>query len=63
MSTVPETIAANHMGSKVLAISCVTNMAAGVTDQKLDHKEVLAVGERVKDSMTELLRRVLPRLQ
>jgi purine-nucleoside phosphorylase len=62
MSTVPETIAANHMGLKVLGISCVTNMAAGVTDQKLNHKEVLEVGERTKDSMIELLRRVLPRL-
>jgi len=63
MSTVPETIAANHMGLKVLGISCVTNFAAGVIDQKLDHKEVLEVGARVKDSMIELLRRVIPRLQ
>ena len=63
MSTVPETIAANHMGMKVLGISCVTNFAAGVTDQKLDHKEVLEVGERVKGTMIDLLRRVLPRLQ
>ena len=63
MSTVPETIAANHMGMKVLGISCVTNFAAGVVaDQKLDHKEVLEVGERVKGTMVELLRRVIPRL-
>jgi purine-nucleoside phosphorylase len=63
MSTALETIAANHMGMKVLGISCVTNYAAGVTDQKLDHKEVLEVGERVKETMIALLRRVLPRLQ
>jgi purine-nucleoside phosphorylase len=63
MSTALEAIAANHAGMKVLGISCVTNYAAGVSDQKLDHKEVLQVGERVKDTMVELLRRVLPRLQ
>jgi len=63
MSTAPEAIAANHMGLKVLGLSCVTNFAAGVTDQKLDHKDVLEVGERVKDSVIDLLRRVLPRLQ
>jgi purine-nucleoside phosphorylase len=51
------------MEMKVLGISCVTNFAAGVTAQKLDHKEVLEVGERVKDSLIELLRRVLPRLR
>jgi purine-nucleoside phosphorylase len=63
MSTALETIAANHMRMKVLGISCVTNYAAGVTDQKLDHKEVLEVGERVKGTVVALLRRVLPRLQ
>jgi purine-nucleoside phosphorylase len=63
MSTVPETIAANHMGLKVLGVSCVTNMAAGVTNQKLSHHEVLETGERVKDTIVELLRRVMPRLQ
>ena len=62
MSTVPETIAANHAGMKVLGISCVTNFAAGVTDQKLDHKEVLEVGAKIKDTMVDLLRRILPRL-
>lgn len=62
MSTVLETISAIHVGMKVLGISCVTNLAAGVTDKKLDHKEVLEVGERARDGMTELLRRTLPRL-
>lgn len=60
MSTVPETIAANHMGMRVLGISCVTNHAAGVTDRKLDHKEVLEVGERMKGTLIDLLRRIIP---
>lgn len=62
MSTVLETIAANHMGLNVLAISCVTNYAAGVTDRKLDHAEVLATGERVRDTLTALLSKITPRL-
>jgi purine-nucleoside phosphorylase len=63
MSTIPETIAANHMGMKVLGISCVTNAAAGVLDQKLNHAEVLEVGERMKGTLIELLRRIIPRLR
>jgi len=63
MSTVSEVIAARHMGIKVLAISCVTNMAAGILDQPLSHQEVLETGERVKSSFEALLRAVLPRIQ
>ena len=62
MSTVPETIAANHLGMKVLAISCVTNMAAGVTAQKLVHEDVLEVGARVRDTMVKLLQAIVPRM-
>jgi purine-nucleoside phosphorylase len=62
MSTAPETIAANHMGMRVLGISCVTNMAAGVLPQKLDHAEVLEIGERVREKLAKLLTKVLPRL-
>ncbi len=62
MSTVPETIAANHLKIGVLGISCVTNHAAGVIEQKLDHKEVLEVGERMKGTLIDLLRRTIPSL-
>ncbi|MFZ1049913.1 MAG: purine-nucleoside phosphorylase [Candidatus Sulfotelmatobacter sp.] len=62
MSTAFEVIAARHMGIKVLAISCVTNMAAGILDQPLSHREVMETGERVKTSFEALLRAVLPRM-
>jgi purine-nucleoside phosphorylase len=60
MSTVLEVIAARHMGMKVLAISCVTNMAAGILDQPIHHEEVLETGERVKGDLVALVRAVLP---
>ena len=63
MSTVAETITARHMGIEVLAISCVTNMAAGILDKALDHEEVLEVGRRVMGQFVGLLRAVLPRVQ
>lgn len=62
MSTVAEAIAANHMGMKVLGISCVTNFAAGVIDQKLNHEEVLETGALVRDTVVSMLRTILPRL-
>src|SRR6266446_3766996 len=63
MSTAFEVIAARHMGIKVLAISCVTNMAAGILDQPLSHEEVMETGERVRSTFEALLRAVLPRIE
>ena len=62
MSTVPEVIVARHMGLHVLAISCVTNMAAGITSEKINHEEVLETGERVRGKFLSLIRAVLPKI-
>jgi purine-nucleoside phosphorylase len=62
MSTVAEAIVANHMGMKVLGISCVTNMAAGVLPQKINHQEVLETGAMVRDTLLRFLTALLPKL-
>ena len=62
MSTVPEVIVARHMGIEVLAISCVTNMAAGMSGEKISHDEVLETGERVRGKFLALLWAVLPKI-
>ncbi|NLW22455.1 MAG: purine-nucleoside phosphorylase [Tissierellia bacterium] len=55
MSTVPEVIIANHQGVKVLGISCITNMAAGILDQPLKHEEVVRISHMVKDKLEQLI--------
>jgi purine-nucleoside phosphorylase len=62
MSTVPETIVARHMGVEVLAISCVTNLAAGLSSTPLSHEEVQETGRRVEQRLTGLLRRLAPKI-
>jgi len=62
MSTVPEVIVARHMGLQVLAISCVTNMAAGLSEGEINHEEVLETGARVRGTFLALLTATLPRI-
>jgi purine-nucleoside phosphorylase len=62
MSTAPEAIAARHMGVEVLGISCISNMAAGVLPQPLDHNEVLETTRRVRDRFVALLEGIIGRL-
>ena len=59
MSTVPEVLVANHAGMRVLGISCVTNMAAGILPQKLNHEEVMETANRVRDQFITLVKGVL----
>jgi purine-nucleoside phosphorylase len=60
MSTVPETIVARHMGIEVLGISCVTNLAAGLSERPLSHAEVFEAGRQVEHKLASLLKRLAP---
>jgi purine-nucleoside phosphorylase len=62
MSTVPEALVARHQGMRVLGISCITNLAAGMSDDIIHHEEVMEIGLRVSAVFKELLRRVIPKL-
>ncbi len=63
MSTVPEAITARQMGIKVLGISCITNMAAGITEEPIHHEEVMETGAKVAGTFKELLKRIIPKLK
>ncbi|MBK6750932.1 MAG: purine-nucleoside phosphorylase [Pyrinomonadaceae bacterium] len=62
MSTVPEAIAARHQGTRVLGISCITNLAAGMSDEPINHEEVMETGARVAEVFKELLRRIVSKI-
>ena len=62
MSTVPETIVARHMGIPVLGISCVTNLAAGISATHLSHEEVFEAGSRVQHRLAGLFSRLVPQI-
>ena len=63
MSTVPETIVARHMGIEVLGISCVTNLAAGLSATQLSHEEVFEAGRKVEHRLASLLSRLIPQIE
>jgi purine-nucleoside phosphorylase len=62
MSTVPEVIVANHMGIRVLGISCITNMAAGILPQKLTHTEIMETAAKAGNTFRSLLQGIVPQL-
>ena len=62
MSTVPEAVAARHQGMRVIGISCITNFGAGMTNEAINHEEVMETGARVAEVFKELLRRVIKRI-
>lgn len=63
MSTVPEAIVARHQGIKVIGISCITNMAAGISDEPINHEHVVETGAQVAEIFKELLKKVILRLK
>ncbi len=62
MSTVPEAIVARHQGQRVIGISCITNFAAGMTEELIDHEHVMATGARVAEVFSELLKRIIEKI-
>ena len=63
MSTVPETMACNYMGMKVLAVSCITNMATGIQTVKHSHARVLEIANQAGDTLCRWLGAVIQRME
>jgi purine-nucleoside phosphorylase len=62
MSTVPEAVIARHQGMKILAISCISNYAAGISEENINHEEVMEIGRQVSGTFKNLLKRVIPKI-
>ena len=62
MSTVPEVITANQLGVKVLGLSCITNMATGISEQKLNHAETINVAKQAQNKFQQLMKAIIERL-
>jgi purine-nucleoside phosphorylase len=62
MSTVPEAIIARHQGMKIMAISCISNFAAGINEEKINHEEVMETGALVAGTFKTLLKQIIPKL-
>jgi purine-nucleoside phosphorylase len=62
MSTVPEAIIARHQGMKILAISCISNYAAGISGEEINHEEVMETGRQVADTFKTLLKKIVPKI-
>ena len=62
MSTVPEVIAARQQNIRVLGISCITNLATGISEEKLNHEEVQETANRIKDTFIRLVKEVIVRI-
>jgi purine-nucleoside phosphorylase len=59
MSTVPEVIVANHAGIKILGLSCITNMASGILEEKLNHDEVVEIANKIQSDFIKLIKKIL----
>lgn len=62
MSTVPEAIVARHQGMKIVAISCISNYAAGISEEEINHEEVMETGKQIAETFKNLLKGIIPKI-